>query len=306
MKSTFKPRPLPLLHEKDLKTLVENRSVYTLQHCELNVFETHQQSEKVKLVFNEMVLTTMLRGKKVMHLFGSQHFDYLPGESVIVPDNEEMIIDFPEAGLDNPTQCIALAVDSGMLQDTLQLLNEKYPKAEKNEAWNIDVSCFHLQNTSEITATIDRLVNISTENFAAKDVIADFTLKELLIRLMQTQARKLILDSYHKHTNTNRFAAAVQYIKTHIHEEITVDRLSNLCCMSRPNFFRCFKREFGISPVDFILHERIKAAKLLLLDSNVTISQACYAVGVNNLSYFFKLFKRIEGKTPAEFRKNLN
>lgn len=76
--------------------------------------------------------------------------------------------------------------------------------------------------------------------------------------------------------------------------------------MSRPNFFRCFKREFGISPVDFILHERIKAAKLLLLDSNVTITQACYAVGVNNLSYFFKLFKRIEGKTPAGFRKDLN
>ncbi len=306
MQSKFSPRPLPLHDEKDLKTLVENRSVYTLQHCELNVFETHQQSEKVKLVFNDMVLTTMLRGKKVMHLFGSQHFDYLPGESVIVPDHEEMIIDFPEANTDNPTQCIALAVDSGMLKDTLGLLNDKYPKAEQNEQWNIDISCFHLQNTSEITSTIDRLVNISTENFAAKDVIADFTLKELLIRLMQTQARKLILDSYQKHTSTNRFAAVVQYIKTHIHEEITIDQLSNICCMSRPNFFRCFKREFGISPVDFVLHERIKAARLLLMNSNVTITQACYAVGINNLSYFFKLFKRIEGKTTNEFRRELN
>ena len=306
MQSKFRPRPLPLSHEKDLKTLVENRSVYTLQHCELNVFETHQKSEKVKLIFDDMVLTTMLRGKKVMHLFGSEHFDYLPGESVIVPDKEEMIIDFPEANADNPTQCIALAVDPGMLNDTLGLLNEKYPKTEKSDSWNIDLSCFHLQNTSEITDTIDRLVHISTEkNFKAKDVIADFTLKELLIRLMQTQARALILDSYHKHTTTHRFAAVVQFIKTHIHEEITVDQLSSLCCMSRPNFFRCFKREFGISPVDFVLRERIKAARLLL-NSGVSITQACYAVGINNLSYFFKLFKRIEGQTPNEFRKNLN
>jgi AraC-like DNA-binding protein len=306
MQHNFKPGLLPLKAEKDLRTLVENRSVYTMQHCELNVYETRQQSEKVRLVFDDMVLTTMLRGKKIMHLFGSEQFDYLPGESVIVPDHEEMVIDFPEADQQNPTQCIALAVQADILQDTLNLLNEKYPKVERDDSWKIDLSTFHLQNTLEIKTTIDRLLSISTENNAAKDVLVDFTLKELLIRLMQTQARKLILDNYHKNTNTNRFAFVVEYIKSHIHEDITIDKLSNLCYMSKPNFFRCFKREFGISPVDFVIQERIKAAKKLLKDINVTISQACYSVGINNLSYFFKLFKRIEGITPNEFRKSLN
>jgi AraC-like DNA-binding protein len=280
--------------------------VYTLQHCELNVFETRQQSEKVHLMFDDMVLTTMLRGKKVMHLFGSEQFDYLPGESVIVPDHEEMVIDFPEADEAHPTQCIALAVQADLLQDTLNLLNETYPKAENNDNWKIDLSCFHLKNTFEIKTTIDRLLSVSTENISSKDVIVDFTLKELLIRLMQTQARSLILDNYHKNTTINRFSFVVEYIKAHIHEEITIDKLSNLCFMSKPTFFRCFKREFGISPVDFIIQERIKAAKKLLKDMNVTISQACYSVGINNLSYFFKLFKRIEGVTPNEYRKNLN
>jgi AraC-like DNA-binding protein len=302
----FKPHLLPLKPEKDLKTLVENRSVYSLQHCELNVFETRQKSEKVHLVFNDMVLTTMIRGKKVMHLFGSEHFDYLPGESVIVPDHQEMVIDFPDANADNPTQCIALAVDAAMLKDTLDLLNEKYPKAEKEERWNIDLSCFHLQNTQEVTSAINRLMKVSAEDNAAKDVLIDFTLKELLIRLMQTQARKLILESYHNQTTTNRFANVVHYIKAHISEEITIDKLSNLSCMSKPNFFRCFKQEFGISPVDFILHERVRVAKAMLKDEGATITQACYAVGINNLSYFFKLFKRIEGQTPNEFRKSLN
>jgi AraC-like DNA-binding protein len=306
MQHNFKPGLLPLKAEKDLRTLVENRSVYTLEHCELNVYETRQQSEKVRLVFDDMVLTTMLRGKKVMHLFGTEQFDYLPGELVIVPGHEEMVIDFPEADDQHPTQCVALAVQADILQDTLDLLNEKYPKAENDDSWKIDLSCFHLQNTLEIKTTIDRLLSISTENNAAKDVIADFTLKELLIRLMQTQARKLILDSCHKHTNTNRFAFVVEFIKSHIHEDITIDKLSNLCYMSKSSFFRCFKREFGISPVDYIIQERIKAAKKLLKDVNVTINQACYSVGINNLSYFFKLFKRVEGVTPNEFRKTLS
>ena len=306
MQHDFKPKLLPLREEKDLKTLVENRSVYTLQHCELNVFETWQQSEKVHLVFDDMVLTTMLRGKKVMHLFGSEEFDYLPGECVIVPGHEEMVIDFPEADAQHPTQCIALAVQADLLQDTLNLLNENFPKAEKDESWKIDTSCFHLKNTFEIKTTVDRLLSVSTENIQAKDVIADFTLKELFIRLMQTQARKLILENYRKYTTTNRFAFAVEYIKAHIHEEITIDKLSDLSYMSKPTFFRCFKREFGISPVDFIIQERIKTAKRLLKDMNVTISQVCYSVGINNLSYFFKLFKRVEGITPNEYRKNLN
>ncbi len=103
---------------------------------------------------------------------------------------------------------------------------------------------------------------------------------------------------------TTRFAV-VEFIKAHIDEEITIEKLSNLCCMSRPSFFRYFKREFGISPVVFILRERMKMAKKLLIEINISISEASYAVGVNNLSYFFKLFKRFEGVTPNEFRKSL-
>ena len=117
---------LQLSKEKSLKTLVENRTIYNLNHCELNIFETHQQSERVSLKFNDLVFTAMLRGKKVMNLFGDKRFDYLPGESVIVPSNEEMIIDFPEASLHTPTQCIALAIDEEKIKETFIKINGEY------------------------------------------------------------------------------------------------------------------------------------------------------------------------------------
>ena len=149
-----------LTNEKLLKTLIENRTIYNLENCELNLFETYQKSELVPLQFNDLVVTSMLRGKKVMHLFDKEGFDYLPGESVIIPANVEMKIDFPEATFDNPTQCLALAIDHKKIKDTLNFLNEKYPKEGQNNFWQLDETNFYFENNEDMSIVINKIINI--------------------------------------------------------------------------------------------------------------------------------------------------
>jgi len=298
------PATVPLLLPHQLKSLVENRTVFALESYELNIFETHQKVHRVPLRLDGLALTTMLRGKKVMHLPGRPAFDYFPGESVVVGENELMEIDFPDACACQPTQCLAVAIAPDTIRRTVELLNERYPRAETHTPWTLaGPEHAHLTNTPELTGTLERLVAVSRTTDAAKDVLASFILQELLVRLMQTQARELIFHDYARHLTTHRFAAVVDYIKRHLAEKLSVEKLSALACMSKATFFRVFKREFGFTPIEYIIRERLAEAKRLLRQPLANVADVCLRAGFNNLSHFQALFKKHEGLTPGAYKK---
>ncbi|HEX5171024.1 MAG TPA: AraC family transcriptional regulator N-terminal domain-containing protein, partial [Cyclobacteriaceae bacterium] len=262
MNRLYKLQPLPVKSEDSLDTLVENRTAYSMNEWELNLYETHQQTSNVNLRFDDFVFTSMLRGKKVMRISDGPAFDYYPGESVIVPSRANICIDFPEAELDNPTQCLALVVSAAQINKILNELNEFYPKVDENLGWRINQNSLHLVNTEELTDIVNRFVRISiTESTREKELLAELALKELLIRLMQTQARELFEMDPKQLSSSHRFAHVIQYIKENLSGRINPDQLSEHACMSRANFFRKFKEEFGISPGEYILKERLKKAK---------------------------------------------
>lgn len=290
-----------LTHEKSLKTLVENRTIFSLDHCELNIFETYQKSELVPLKFNDLVVTSMLRGKKIMHLFDEPQFEYLPGETVIVPSNVEMKIDFPEASKENPTQCIALAIDKKIITDTLDFLNEKYPKEGKNNLWKLDHENYFFYNNVELASTINKLIKECMGNSITKDAIADLTLQELIIRIIQTQTTKRFENEKYIDISSP-ITPAIDFIKKHIQESINLKDLSDKACMSTTSFYRYFKRELGMSPMEYILNEKIKYAKKLLSNPTIHINEVSYATGFEDCNYFIRLFKKYEGVTPKQYQ----
>nr|WP_294779149.1 AraC family transcriptional regulator [uncultured Flavobacterium sp.] len=297
----FLVNPLQLSQEKSLKTLVENRTIYNLNHCELNLFETYESTKMVPLKFNDLVVTSMLRGKKVMHLFDDPEFEYLPGETVIVPSNVEMKIDFPEASKNNPTQCLALAIDQAKIAEILNFLNEQYPKEGNNMFWQLNYQNYFFYNNVEMAATINKLIKECMSTSITKDILADLTLKELLIRIIQTQTLKSLDEGKFQETN-NPITEVTAYIKQNLKENMNLKTLSEKACMSTTSFYRFFKRELGMSPIEYILNEKIKCAKNLLKNPTLQINEVCYLCGFEDANYFIRLFKKHEGITPKQYQ----
>jgi AraC-like DNA-binding protein len=288
-----------LKKENQLLNLIENQTKFNLNNCEFSIYETHKAAFNVKLHFETIAFTAMLRGKKHMKLDNKTgYFDYFPGESVLVSPGETMVIDFPEAD-ETPTQCISLSLNPEFIENSLNHLNYHLPKVDETSQWNIELDEFFLFNNKSLTSATNNIMRIAMDDNSQKDIMADFALKELLIRLMQTQARGMMEKNIVK--NKSRIGFAVDYIKKNLHQKLSIDSIAKLTYVSKSNFFKMFKDELGTSPNEFILQERINRAKELLASRN-SIKETAYQTGFSDTNYFTRVFKQLVGVTPKSYQ----
>ena len=98
-----------------------------------------------------------------------------------------------------------------------------------------------------------------------------------------------------------RFVEQLQNtIERHLNDsEFSVESLSEEMNMSRAQLFRKTKMLMGVSPVELIRHIRLRKAKQILLNTDMTIQQVAYSVGFTSPSYFSKCYRELFGTTPA-------
>jgi AraC-like DNA-binding protein len=293
--------PDSFYQSRKLVDLVENQTSYVLEDSAMHIFETHLRAERVQLQFNTPVLASMFQGKKVMLLRDKPSFEFLPGESLILPSNELMSIDFPEARTDNPTRCLAMEIGEDRLRYVIGLMNEFMQRTDGQE-WKLMDYNFHFTNDPGIYQILQRLVYLYTENHPSKDFFVSNMVQELIIRILQTNVRKVYQTQTSELSSNKRLAYIVQYIREHIRNPLSIKELSEKACMSESHFYKVFKQEMGMSPTRFVNEERINAAAKMLEDPNSNLTEIFLACGFMNRSYFNRMFKRMKGMSPHQYR----
>jgi AraC family transcriptional regulator len=106
------------------------------------------------------------------------------------------------------------------------------------------------------------------------------------------------VDTYH-----SRFCKVLEYIDTHLGENLTVDCLSNVAAFSKYHFHRQFSELFGISVCKYVQLTRLKRASYQLVFRDwMPIIDISLASGYENHESFSRAFKKSMGQTPSEFR----
>ena len=94
----------------------------------------------------------------------------------------------------------------------------------------------------------------------------------------------------------------VRYVQEHPAQELSVSSAAQLTRLSESYFAHIFKREMGMSFVDWYNRERIERARRLLCQTDMRVNEIAASVGIDNANYFSILFKKLTGKTPMQVR----
>lgn len=156
----------------------------------------------------------------------------------------------------------------------------------------------HPARLGELISGIDSILALNEARTENTELLTSQQIVNVLT-ILSTEPDQAPADSQLKEKLKN----IVSYLDEHYAEDISLDQLSQMFFISKYYLSREFKKEFGVTIIQYILAKKITHAKELLRYSNSSIEEIAMLSGIGDASYFNKVFRKLEGTTASEYRK---
>lgn len=102
---------------------------------------------------------------------------------------------------------------------------------------------------------------------------------------------------------SRKMRVVTEYIEANLHETILVADLAQLVAMSASHFARSFTLTMGVSPARYVVTRRVARANLMLTQAELSIAQIAFVCGFSGQAHLTRVFRKVAGVTPGEFRR---
>ncbi|MEX2044699.1 MAG: helix-turn-helix domain-containing protein [Opitutus sp.] len=158
------------------------------------------------------------------------------------------------------------------------------------------------------------------ENPVAKSALrsAYFKTRVLTKKHYESMVRLIAIFAQHLSARSNQLAVqdatsevpviarARAYIAEHLTEELSLVQVAHAVNTSEFYFCKLFRKSTGLTFTDYVSRVRIETVKQLLLNPHKRVSEAAYEAGFQSLSQFNRVFRRIAGESPSDYRERLH
>ena len=147
------------------------------------------------------------------------------------------------------------------------------------------------------------LREMEQKNTGYEDVCQAY-MEILIIRLMRN-IDQAVPTASRQGTGNRQCAAVKRYIDLHFKEPLSLEQLAEEAHMNKFYLSHAYKREYGVSPINYMTHKRIEESKYLLAETDLSMSRIAQLLGFSSLSYFSQVFRRTQEMSPMEYRNNM-
>lgn len=127
----------------------------------------------------------------------------------------------------------------------------------------------------------------------------------IVIKLMRHFATANVVEApRHSGLSRERLRRVTEYIDAHLGEELTLDAIAAVACLSPYHLSRSFRRATGIGLHRYVVQRRIDRARHLVLETDLSMGEIAWKVGFGSQAAFATRFRRETGQAPSQMRRD--
>ena len=161
-------------------------------------------------------------------------------------------------------------------------------------------SVFHPDSPSDFQSILEQILILEKNRAGNRELLENELLHRLVTEILTWQTE---IPVKKEDNITSKLLEIRGFLDEHFTEKISLDELANQFYISKYHMSREFKKAFGITVGSYVNSQRITKAKELLRFSDQQIEAIARACGIEDNSYFNKVFQKAEGITAREYRR---
>ncbi|WP_452228024.1 MULTISPECIES: AraC family transcriptional regulator [unclassified Lacinutrix] len=286
------------------KTFIEKSTEYKFDDGLLTIYETNSPCKDISFTFDKHMITIMLSGHKTV-VSKNAKVEFFPG-MVFIPEKDVVQkVEISNASFTNPTKCLVLDISPEFIEKlVLELMEDKDWSANFEYLLSEEHSHFISNDTNTIESFERFYKYLKAGNSGLDTHVNNAILRELILRVLQTEAGSLLIKNIKSNIKDKNLEKTISYIMTNLRNKITIDDLVSISGFGKTKLFNRFKDTLGVTPVNYIMKERIKYS-IKIIEGIDNLQSVAFQSGFNTYVHFCKSFKKIEGISPMAYKKKI-
>lgn len=238
---------------------------------------------------------TIANGSKQVTINNGTEFTYKSSDFIVLPPHSQVQMKITE-----PTTAIVYEISGQLIERVVSRLENIQ---DQTVAQNSQVIS-KIKYEGFTKSHVDRINHYCMSNDPNKEYLIDLCAQELAYSLVKQVNLNWLCNE-----KVDPVQYTIQYLKEHIYDKSdTIGEIAFKLNMSPSNLINQFKKATQLTPK--VYHNRLKLQQALNDLNALSVSEVCYNLGFESISYFIKLFKETYGITPKQYvlsqRKNLS